>query len=360
MTERSERIKRGREARHQKKRVWLIVLIVILALILAIVGAAYGALKYYHSLLDYQPEEVETTVAEIETESEEMPSESPASEDEIASLEQQLEENAAANLETETETAAAEDPLVNVYNLLVAGVDSRSNNFSGRTDTMIVLSINQETSKIVATSLLRDTFCTIPGKGTNRLNVAYSYGGMSLLKDTIQANYGIRVDRCVVVNFKLVEDFIDYLGGVDVHINPSEAMWLKLPEGTNGYMHLNGKLAVEFARIRKVDGRGDFGRTERQREVLLQCFQLMRGLGLGDLNNLAHEFLPRVRTDLSETDCLYLLSLLPKALGYEMEMLSLPISGTYENKNIRGMSVLSVDFAANTQAWMEKVLGTTE
>lgn len=380
MSERNERIKRGQEKRGKKKKsVWKIVVIAILALLLLIFGVAYGILKYYHSLLDYQPDRdpedvIETMLESIEEESEDEPLETPASEDEIESLEQELEENAASNAETQD---AEVNPVEHVYNLLLIGVDSRSNNFSGRSDTMILISINQENKKIVATSLLRDTYVSIPGRQANRLNASYAYGGMPLLKETIRVNYGIRVDRCVVVNFALVMDFVDALGGVDIHVSSAEVAAMnenigvqnallgrdhnrdKLPAGTNGMVHLNGQQAVGFARIRSV-GNADFGRTERQREILVQCFQKIRGLSLGQMNDLAHAFLPRVRTDISEADCIYLLSLLVEVLGYEIDTLSLPISGSYVGKNIRGMSVLSVDFAPNTAAWIKAVTGGAE
>ena len=349
----------------KKKKVWLIVLLVLVALVILIGAAAYGILKYYHSLLDYRPEGVEETMGTVGDETDEETLAAPASDDEVAKLEEEMQNHVEEN--------AGTDATESVYNLLLVGVDSRGSDFSGRSDSMILIAINQESQKLVATSLLRDIFVTIPGYGTNRLNAAYAYGGMSLLKDTIQANFGIRVDRCVVTNFDLVRGFVDAVGGVEIQVDNEEIPYMngnigyqnslqglpadtdKIPEGSGGLLHLNGQQALGFARIRYLGT--DFGRTERQREILAQCFQKVRGMGLGELNDLAHSFLPRLRTDLSETDCAYLLTLLLQVKDYNLETLSLPVSGSWSNMTIRGMAVLSVDFAQNTQAWLDAVTG---
>ena len=89
-----------------------------------------------------------------------------------------------------------------VFNVLLIGSDTRAKNGVGRSDAMILISINKNTSKIVQTSLLRDIYVGIPNrKEGNRLNAAYAFGGPSLLMQTIQQNFKIKVDKYASVDF---------------------------------------------------------------------------------------------------------------------------------------------------------------
>lgn len=344
-----------------------------LAVVIAAVGVgAYCVLRYYHSLLDYQPIEEMTEAAteaptEFVEETDEVTLAPPASDDEVKDLEQQLQENLEA-----MQNSSMQD--VDAFNLLLIGVDTRGSDFSGRSDSMILISIQKSSKRIVATSLLRDIFVSIPGHGTNRLNAAYAYGGMPLLTETIRANFGISVDRCVVVNFSLVMDFLNTMGGVDLEVTNEEIPNMnrniadqnrvfgedlsadQIPEGSGGFMHLNGKQALAYARVRYVGT--DFKRTERQRTILQLCFDKVRGMGIGDLNDLAHEYFPRIRTDLTEGDCAYLLLEMLKMSDYSMETMTIPVEGSWNYKTIRGMSVITVDFGMNAEAWSEKVIGS--
>ena len=92
------------------------------------------------------------------------------------------------------------DKLDGMRNILLLGVDSRTGSISGRTDTMILLSVDIEGNVIKITSFLRDTYVSIPGKKNNRLNAAYVYGGFDLLAATFEENFGIRPDAYVAVN----------------------------------------------------------------------------------------------------------------------------------------------------------------
>lgn len=367
-----EKKKEQKKKQKKKKPIWKYVIIVLVVLVAAAGLTAYAVLRYYHSLLDYQPlEEMTEAVTEAPTEFvEETDAETlapPASDDEVLDLEQQLQ----ANLEA-MQNSSMQD--VDAFNLLLIGVDTRGTDFGGRSDSMILLSIQKSSKKIVATSLLRDIFVSIPGYGTNRLNAAYARGGMPLLTETIQANFGISVDRCIVVNFSLVMDFLNTMGGVDIEVTDAEIENMnksiaeqnrllgldpsvdQIPAGSGGFMHLNGKQALAYARVRYVGT--DFQRTARQRTILESCFNKVRGMGLGELNDLAHEYFPRIRTDLTEGDCAYLLLELLKMSDYEMETMTIPVDGSWNFKTIRGMSVITVDFGMNAEAWAQKVNGS--
>lgn len=111
------------------------------------------------------------------------------------------------------------DKLDGMRNILLLGVDSRTGSISGRTDTMILLSVDIEGNVIKMTSFLRDTYVSIPGYKNNRLNAAYVYGGFDLLAATFEENFGIRPDAYVAVNLSGLTRVIDELGGVYVDVN---------------------------------------------------------------------------------------------------------------------------------------------
>lgn len=260
------------------------------------------------------------------------------------------------------------------FNILLVGVDSRKDTYTGRSDTMIILSINKSNKKVVMTSLLRDSYVAIPGHGYNKLNAAYAKGGTKLLTQTIYDNYHIAIDRTAVINFRFVVDLIDAVGGVEINVKQSELQYLNMYTydqnwevfgmknnlnkdriSSPGTYNLNGNQALGYARIRYVGS--DFGRTERQRIVLGKVMEKAEDMSVAELSDLANEFLPRVRTDLSQTDIASLLTTLLRAKNYEIKSMALPVEGTYASGTVGDMSVLKVNFGANTKAWEEAISG---
>lgn len=172
------------------------------------------------------------------------------------------------------------DKLDGMRNILLLGVDSRTGSISGRTDTMILLSVDIEGNVIKMTSFLRDTYVSIPGYKNNRLNAAYVYGGFDLLAATFEENFGIRPDAYVAVNLSGLTRVIDELGGVYVDVNSKKIdrinaviYWynkqvLNLNNLRDGYLtkggrqKLTGKQAEAWARYRYSES--DMQRAERQ------------------------------------------------------------------------------------------------
>ena len=99
-----------------------------------------------------------------------------------------------------------------VFNILLIGSDSRDLNDLGRSDAMMILSVNKKTKNIILTSLLRDIYLNIPGKKSNRLNTAYAIGGAKLLTETIEENFKIKLDGYVSVDFFAFLEIIDAIG----------------------------------------------------------------------------------------------------------------------------------------------------
>lgn len=375
-----------------KKGTFIIrTLITLSGILILLVVLAYCAFHHYYKMLDYQPDnlvsQADIAVSDNEIDEfipydiyEQEPGDIIVSSDDLGEfydgyVDEVTDEELAAlrdNLKDNIDNTFLYD--TDTFNLLLIGVDSRLNGFSGRSDCMIVVSIDKKSKKILMTSVLRDTFVTIPGYSDNRINASYAWGGSSLLVDTIEKNFGIRIDRCVAVNFYLVKDFVDAVGGVDVYLTSDVIssmnggidemnMLVGNPKGTDvlstglggSVVHLNGNQALAYARVRYVGT--DFARTERQREVIMLCLNKVNGMSISELNSLAEQFLPRVRTDLTEGDCASLLMILPDISSYSVDTMRIPIDGSWSNANIRGMAVLTVDFKANSEAWYNKVTG---
>lgn len=252
-----------------------------------------------------------------------------------------------------------------VRSILLIGTDARNTSERGRSDSMILASINSRTQTVYLTSFMRDAYVEIPDHGKNKLNSAYSFGGAELLMDTLELNYGVSIDDYVVVSFSGFAGIIDAFGGVEITMSDAEAEALNtiLISEVNelmgdaresdllnggGTFTLSGKQALSYARIRYV-GNADFERTSRQREVMSQLFGNLKTRLVTAVPELVSSALPHVGTNMS-TMGMYGLSLrVPFVAGYHIQQLQIPADGTWSGQNVDGQSVLVVDFAENQQ-----------
>lgn len=179
--------------------------------------------------------------------------------------------------------AVVEDPslraLQRTRNILLLGTDQRDLEFVGRTDTIIVLAIDEANNRASLISLPRDLYLPIPGVGYSRINTAYAFGeerqpggGLPLLMSTIERNFGIPIERYVRIDFSGFEGVVDAVGGVDVVVDcplTDELMYRYFQVYTlePGNYHMNGEQALYYARSRKTTN--DFDRARRQQRVLL-------------------------------------------------------------------------------------------
>ncbi len=261
------------------------------------------------------------------------------------------------------------DKLDGMRNILLLGVDSRTGSISGRTDTMILLSVDIEGNVIKITSFLRDTYVSIPGKKNNRLNAAYVYGGFDLLAATFEENFGIRPDAYVAVNLSGLTRVIDELGGVYVDVNSKKIdrinaviYWynkqvLNLNNLRDGYLtkggrqKLTGKQAEAWARYRYSES--DMQRAERQRQLISIIFEEICKMSLSELVSFAMDNIDLVKTNLGISD---IISLAPAVLAMrdaEIRELQIPVSGGYKSQTVSGMSVLVPNRQKNANALAE-------
>ncbi len=248
-----------------------------------------------------------------------------------------------------------------VRNILLLGVDG--NTFSGRSDSMIILSINDNTKTIRLISLLRDTWVSIPGRDRNgdgkddvdKLNAAYAYGRFPLLKKTIAQNFRMNIDDYIGVNFKVLPILIDAMGGLDIQLTAREmgqipAVGCTISANNPGFVpltgnagvhHLNGFQALEYARIRKIDS--DFKRTERQRKVISLLIEKAKTMSYSQLINVMYSALDHVSTNMSADEFLGFASNAVKYTSYTLETsYHLPGDGDYKGTTINGGSGLQL------------------
>lgn len=150
-------------------------------------------------------------------------------------------------------------------NILLLGVDERKGD-KGRSDTMILLSLNPKTNAMAMLSIPRDTYVNIPGRGMDKINHAYAFGDVALSVQTVEEAFDLPINFYARVNMEGFQQGIDALGGVT--INNNQVFSQGGESFTKGDLHLNGKQALKYIRMRKDDPRGDLGRNERQRNVV--------------------------------------------------------------------------------------------
>jgi len=161
-----------------------------------------------------------------------------------------------------TKTGESKPPL----NFVLMGTDSRNPDERGRSDVLMVMHIPGDRQDAYLISFPRDYWVDVPGYGNAKINAAYSYGGPALTVETLEQMLDIPIDHTAIINFEGFMNVIDALGGVTVtNRQASSSGGFSFPKGT---VELNGESALQFVRERKNLSDGDFGRAERQRDVL--------------------------------------------------------------------------------------------
>lgn len=244
-----------------------------------------------------------------------------------------------------------------VLNIMVFGADNHSESEYGRSDSMILVSLNSKTKELVMTSFLRDLWVEIPGYGEDRLNAAYSFGGPKLAIETIQQNFGVKIDRYAVVDFESFTNIIDILGGIDLELTDEEIDYINWQSWKNnqvdtryeiqdsaGVVHLNGRQALWYSRDRDSAG-SDFDRTSRQRIVMDTILSGMKSSNLPQILNILYQIGPMIETNLSKGEIVYLGQNALTYLNFETKQLGVPDleSGNFSNATIDGKMVLVID-----------------
>lgn len=236
-------------------------------------------------------------------------------------------------------------------NIMLVGQDRRWNETVSRSDAMVLLTFNKNIGVIYMTSFLRDTYVQIPGYADNRMNAAYAIGGMNLLEQTVELNFGVPVDGTVSVDFFRFPEIIDMLGGLDLTLSQAEADYLNRRGNwglgpdvcdwtlTAGVNHMTGEQCLAFSRLRDIGT--DTERVNRQHKVLMAMMDEVKDLSLSDAVDLLEQFLPMITTNMTNKEIMtHTFSLFPMLSSSEIRTQRIPKFGDYEPVSIRGMSVL--------------------
>lgn len=204
-----------------------------------------------------------------------------------------------------------------ITNILLVGIDARNLNERARSDSMMILTVDNKHKNLKLTSLARDTYVEIPGKGSEKLTHAYAYGGIDLLVETVEKNFELDIQNYAIVNFFSFMDIVDTLGGVTVDVQKNELTELnryiedcyalnKSPDkgpleyvNSPGINTLNGYQALAFGRIRKNDDALE--RDRRQRAMIQGLIGSAKNLPLSKYPSLVDTILPYIKTDMKPT-----------------------------------------------------------
>ena len=263
------------------------------------------------------------------------------------------------------------DPMI--LNIMVFGEDSGVDSTTefGRSDTMIMVSIDNRHKKIKLTSFMRDMLVNIPcvddagnDHGLDKLNAAYTLGGAELSVKTIESNFGVDIDRYAIVNFDSFKSIIDALGGIDINLTQDEIDYINWQTYLNGQseeryeltaepgtVHLNGRQALWYARNRGyeeeehpefvVEG-DDFDRTSRQRNLMRTLMNDMKDASLTEIVKIVSEIGPMITTNLKKDEITTLVANSLTYLSYDIEEYSLPDDYYYAYGWYNQQSVLEI------------------
>lgn len=251
----------------------------------------------------------------------------------------------------EVQIAREDQKNKDVINVLLVGSDSRDPNAElGRSDTMILASFNKAEGKATALSFLRDSLVEIDGHGQSKLGHTFAYGGVGLTINTINQQFGLDVQDYVIINFENLVEIIDQLGGIQVMLTEEEAAYYRengMPDIVAGNVTLTGSQALAHARNRSLDN--DFGRTERQRDVIYGIYNkvLEQRNDPSTLLSLIQFCMTQVSTNMSVTELYEMAMDVLSVDNLKTQQAAIPTEGTYEFGTYEEMSVLNIDLEAN-------------
>lgn len=236
-----------------------------------------------------------------------------------------------------------------IINILMLGTDDYQKDDVGRSDSMLLVSIDTRHKELKITSFMRDLYVAIPGIGSNKLNAAYSLAGgrekgARKVVSTLEANFGVNIDRYILVDFSAFPKIIDRLGGVDITLTNetnsdgiTEAGLINAYSGDSKKVHaglnnLDGLQARYYTRIREIGN--DFERTERQRKVFTSLANKLKTASLPTIYGILADTLNDVTTNMTKDEVVSLASNSLTYLHYPIIQHRVPQDGEYTPKTL--------------------------
>ena len=258
-------------------------------------------------------------------------------------------------------------------NILLLGTDSRTSKQYSRTDSMIVLSINEASGEARLTSIMRDIWVDIPDHGGAKLNAACVYGGPELTMRLINEYFGLNIEKYALVNMKCLSEIVDMLGGIRLDISRGESRAMNrliqsdresgdanrafatasVSPGTQ--VLLNGKQALAYTRIRKLDS--DYVRTQRQRTVLITIARQLQQINLLKLAGIVTSMLQYVETNMATDEIMAIAKVCMKLDVDALAQFRIPAEDTFEAGMFGTTWCIKPDFEANARQLHEFIYG---
>lgn len=223
-------------------------------------------------------------------------------------------------------------------NILLLGIDAgtigaKEENNRHRSDTMMVVSIDQDKKVVKILSIPRDTRVKIPGVGIQKINAAMAYGGPDLAVKTVKEFLGVPIHNYVVVNYKGFRDIVDAIGGVEMDIerplkytDKAGGLYIDIKAG---HQVLDGKKAEQYVRFREYP-EGDVGRIKAQQKFVEALTKtLLKPSTLLKLPKIIEAVQQNVRTDIEPLAIASLGNLARQLKADDLKMYMLPGEGKY-------------------------------
>lgn len=263
-----------------------------------------------------------------------------------------------------------------ITNILLVGTDGANVERSNRSDSVMLVTIDNKNKDIKISSIARDTYVDIPGHSTEKLTHAYAYGGIDLLKQVFEVNFNIKVDKYIAVNFVSFMDIMDEIGGVEVNVEEKDVNEInKYIDACYDYYYdrkdeiekqyitkagkqrLNGYQALAFSRIRYTDSA--YARDNRHREVAESVYKEFLNSGAKEYQRAAEIIIENTKTNISPMEMINLGFIALQINDKEIEQLQFPLA-EYRNGHIISKKkgwVIEWDKEPNLNAWHSFIYG---
>jgi LCP family protein required for cell wall assembly len=227
-----------------------------------------------------------------------------------------------------------------IKNIALFGIDAEEGQV-GRSDSIMIATIDPIHNKVKITSIMRDSYVNIPDHGMDKINHAYAFGGPALAIRTLNENFGLNIENFVSVNFSSLPQIIDTLGGITIDITDEEISHIPGISSV-GPTLLNGEQALAYSRIRYASG-GDYERTHRHRNVMSAVFKKALEASPTSYPSILNNILPLVQTNLSSGDFISLATKVASMGNGTLEQERFPRDGDAQGDSSSGVYYLKFD-----------------
>ncbi|MEW5921516.1 MAG: LCP family protein [Bacillota bacterium] len=225
---------------------------------------------------------------------------------------------------SETDRENELESLPDIMNILILGLDSRDK--AMRADTIMLLTLNHRNNEINIISIPRDMRVEIPGRGEDKINHAYAYGGVALTRDVVENFLGVKMDYYMTTEFSGFKNIVDILGGIELEVESKMRYYASdvTIELNPGLQRLDGDKALQYVRFRS-DGEGDLGRVQRQQKFLKVLLEEMIAFrNVLKFHRLLPELARNIKTDLELSQAILLVNKLKNVDITEINTFTLP------------------------------------